>query len=87
MNSRPAFHILKMEQEAEKAKKERTAKYRAVLINSPLGYEVFCDIMNDLLVGDLDPNNVAANALRNFGFHLAEVAGVMPVFKITEDIA
>lgn len=80
MNSYPALHILTMEKEADKARKELQAKYRMTLLTNPIGFEIFQDILNDLgMNSELDPNNVAANALRNFANHLLEKIGAISV--------
>ncbi|MFA5322339.1 MAG: hypothetical protein WC373_06655 [Smithella sp.] len=80
----PILDILNAEEAAEKARNELKAKYRITLITNPIGFEVFQDILNDLGVNsELDPNNVAANALRNYAGHLLNKIGaqVVPVMK------
>lgn len=80
MIDHPAYHILKMDEEAEKARTELQAKYRIALLQNPIGYKVLQDILNDLGFGmDIDPNNIAANALRNYAWRLLEKIGAEAV--------
>ena len=86
MNEHPALHIIKMEEEVNKARKELQGKYRMVLLNNPMGFSVLKDILSDLGFGmDIDPNNIAANALRNYAWRLLEKIGAEAVPKMREE--
>ena len=86
MAEHPALHILTMEKEADKARKELQGKYRMVLLNNPMGFSVLKDILRDLGFGiDIDPNNIAANALRNYAWKLLEKMGAEAVPRMREE--
>ena len=69
--------------EQEKKAQELKDNYRLCFQSYP---KVLKDIMRDLGMNmDIDPQNVAANALRNFGFHLLAKAGMEMKPEITTE--
>lgn len=72
--SRPALHLLKQQENEEKRQRELSKQYHQMFLNYP---KVVEDMLRDLGMNqDIDPRDIPANTLRNYGFVLMGKAGM-----------